>query len=374
MTNAGSGRTQTDKARSKQMSRPVNADQSGWRTGRQANNRSTQQRQGGPRRSDPRSGRARPPGGRPPGPTASRPSSGPSRRSPSALLTWGTAAIVLVIVVVLVVVKVTGTGTLSPGPGVSPASPTVVAEVSHIPSSVFNSVGVNAQVSPINPPITVGGQKPLTFTAADGKSLPGVFFYGAEYCPFCAAARWSIVVALSRFGTFHMLETALSSTSDSFPNTSTFTFAKATYSSPFIVFKPDEYLSNQPNAAGTSYKVLMKPTKLERSLVDMYDTNTYFPGLPADQNGFPFIDFGNKLLQSTVYDPSILQGLSWNQIARGLTNPTNPITQVIVAGANYLSASICDMDGQAPDAVCTSKGVTAAARVLKRGVSSQGAR
>jgi hypothetical protein len=362
MTNAGSGRTQTDKARSKQMSRPVSADQGGRRTGRPADDRSAQRRPGGPRRRDPRSG-----GVRPPGPNASRPTSGVSRRSPSALLTWGTAAIVLVIVVVLVVVKVTGTGTLSPGSGVSPASPAVVAEVSHVPGSVFNAVGVNAPVSPINPPITIPAQKPLTLTAADGKSLPGVFFYGAEYCPFCAAARWSIVVALSRFGTFHKLEATASSASDSYPNTPTFSFAKATYSSPYIVFKPDEYLSNQPNAAGTGYKVLMKPTKLERSLIDRYDTSTYFPGLPADQNGFPFLDFGNKLLQSTVYDPSILQGLSRNQIARGLSNPKNPITQVIVAGANYLSASVCDMDGQAPAGVCTSKGVTAAARALKLG-------
>ena len=34
---------------------------------------------------------------------------------------------------------------------------------------------------------------------ADGK--PKVLYVGAEYCPFCAAERWPMVVALSRFGT-----------------------------------------------------------------------------------------------------------------------------------------------------------------------------
>ena len=35
---------------------------------------------------------------------------------------------------------------------------------------------------------------------ADGK--PEVLYVGAEYCPFCAAERWPVVVALSRFGTW----------------------------------------------------------------------------------------------------------------------------------------------------------------------------
>ena len=42
---------------------------------------------------------------------------------------------------------------------------------------------------------------PLT---SDGKPL--VVYIGAEYCPFCAAERWPMVVALSRFGTFSGLQ------------------------------------------------------------------------------------------------------------------------------------------------------------------------
>ena len=41
--------------------------------------------------------------------------------------------------------------------------------------------------------------------------------------------------------------------------------------------------------------------------------------------------------------------------------------KAIVAGANYLSASVCHIDGQHPASVCASKGVTAATKALKLG-------
>ena len=40
---------------------------------------------------------------------------------------------------------------------------------------------------------------------------------GAEYCPYCAAERWSMIVALGRFGTFSGLQTMRSSSTDSRP-------------------------------------------------------------------------------------------------------------------------------------------------------------
>jgi len=283
-------------------------------------------------------------------------------------LTWGTAALVLVIVVILVVVKIVGGGnSLTTGPGAfSPTSPAVVAEVTGIPAAVFNAVGTNSAITAINPPITVTGQKPLTFPGPNGTSLPGVYFYGAEYCPYCAAARWSIIAALSRFGTFHKLGNMESASGDVYPNTPTFTFSKAKYTSPYIVFMPEEYFSNQVAPSGTSYTVLMKPTKAEAKLVDTYDTAKYFPQtLSQGESGFPFTDFGNKILSDVLFTPSVLGGLSRDEIASGLADAKNPITDVIVSSANYLSASVCNIDGQQPASVCTSKGVTAAAKAMK---------
>ena len=65
------------------------------------------------------------------------------------------------------------------------------------------------------------------------------------------------------------------------------------------------------------------------------------------------------------YSPTILGGLSRDDIASGLKDSKNPITQAIVAGSNYLSASVCHIDGQMPASVCTSKGVAAATKALK---------
>ena len=45
-------------------------------------------------------------------------------------------------------------------------------------------------------PTTITGA-PLT---SGGK--PEMLYIGAEYCPYCAAERWAMIVALSRFGTF----------------------------------------------------------------------------------------------------------------------------------------------------------------------------
>src|SRR5262250_635737 len=60
---------------------------------------------------------------------------------------------------------------------------------------------------------------PLT---ANGK--PEMLYMGAEYCPYCAAERWAMIQALSRFGTFSGLSTVHSSTTDTPTNISTFTF------------------------------------------------------------------------------------------------------------------------------------------------------
>ena len=361
---SGSGRTQTDKDRSKQMSRSVAKNPPGKTGGRPG------QGSGGPRRNAPRAGSGGPPnrgsgGGKRTG--GARPSpSRPSRRSPTALLTWGTAALVVVIVIVLVVVKISGGGThATSGPPWVQTPATIAAQVTGVPASVYDAVGINSPVTEVNPPISITGQKPLTFTSANGTSLPGVYFYGAEYCPYCAAGRWAIITALSRFGTFHNLGDMQSSSTDVYANTQTFTFSKATYTSPYFVFKPDEYLSNQVDAAG-NWTVLQKPTPAELALVEKYDSSTYFPDtLSEGESGFPFIDFGNKILEDFIFSPAILASLSRSEIASGLTDPKNPITQAIIASANYLSASVCSIDGQQPASVCTSSGVTAAAKAMK---------
>ena len=285
-------------------------------------------------------------------------------RSTSTMLTWGAIGLVVVIVAVLIIVKITGNGTSSKsGQGAQPAPASIVQAVTHIPQSVYDTVGVNSSATPVTPPTKLSGQPQLVLTSSNGSKLPGVFYFGAEYCPYCAAERWPMTAALSRFGSFSGLEITTSSATDVYPNTPTFSFAKASLSNPLFIFKAVERYSNIPDGSG-SYTILQTPTQAEAALVNKYDSPTYIPG--GSSGSIPFIDVANQFVgQGASYSPAILSGLTRAQIASGLSDATNPATQAIVATANYWTAAICNVTGGKPGNVCSSKGVMAAAKALK---------
>ena len=79
-----------------------------------------------------------------------------------------------------------------------------------------------------------------------------MLYEGAEYCPFCAAERWAMVMALSKFGTFWGLKLTNSSVSDFAPDTATFSFYGSTYTSKYLAFKPVELATNEPAASSTA--------------------------------------------------------------------------------------------------------------------------
>ncbi len=283
----------------------------------------------------------------------------PARRPATSLLTWGTVALVLVIVVVLVVIKLTGTPTAptssAPPPPV-PASPTIVHAITSIPASVYDAIGITSPDAAVTPPTLLHGQALLSRA---GK--PEVLFVGNEFCPYCAAERWALVAALSRFGTFSVLDQIQSGSNEAFPSTPTFTFSGAHYASKYIAVDLVEHYSDEKNGAGTAYAILQHLTSQERSLMAKYDRTT--PGAP--RGVVPFVDVANQaVVAGGSFSPSIFQQLSVADIANGLTDPKDPATQAIVASANYLSAVICRADGQQPSHVCASHGVAAAARGL----------
>jgi Domain of unknown function (DUF929) len=298
------------------------------------------------------------PGGRPAAPTPRS-----SRLSPT-LMAWSAVGLVIVVVVVLVVVRLSGS-TANPAnatfTSVTPAPAAVVHDVTNIPASVYNKVGVNSTGTPVSPPTVLKGQPPLTL---NGKS-PSMLYYGAEYCPYCAAERWAMTAALSRFGTWSGLKITASSHTDVFPETHTFSYYGATYTSPYINFSAIEQFSTVPTASG--FATLQNPTTEEKAVLTKYSSSTYL-GAGASSSGgisFPFVDVNNvALFSGASYSPGILVG-NWSQIASGLNDPTNPATQAIVASANYFSASICASTKGQPGSVCKSPGVMAATKALK---------
>ena len=183
---------------------------------------------------------------------------------------------------------------------------------------------------------------------------PELLYVGANFCPFCAAERWPMIIALSRFGTFSGLSTTRSSITDEYPGTPTFTFYGSSYHSNYLSFAPVEETTNyrQGNSASPDvpYVTLQTPTAAEQALLDKYD-----PG--ADGNSIPFIDIGNNYVEISnpePYGPQDLSGKTWSQIAAALRDPATAIAQGADASANYLTAGICTLTGNQPATACTS--------------------
>jgi thiol-disulfide isomerase/thioredoxin len=267
------------------------------------------------------------------------------------LMASGAVVVVLAIVLTFVIVKLNHKSTppaqasqgLSNGPTGS-ALAAVVGKVTSVPASALDAVG-NGSGSVTAKPTTISGS---TLTE-NGK--PEMFFMGAEYCPYCAAERWAMIVALSRFGTFKGLATVHSAVENGAgdaepdPDTPSFTFLHATYSSPYLSFTPVEIETNIPDSSTGEYTTLQTPTKAEQAIVDKYDGST---------GPIPFIDFGNHYMISGVsYNPGVLDGLSWSTIATDLSNPSSPVAQAVDGTANYITAAICKITGNQPASACT---------------------
>lgn len=283
---------------------------------------------------------------------------------PAGLFTWITVGIVVAVVGVLVIMKVaSGNGTQN-DTGWTAAEASVVHDLTSVPQSVFDAVGVTSPVIEVSKPQIHLAEPQLQFTAGSG--LPGVLYYGAEYCPYCAAQRWPAIVALARFGEWADLGNSSSSAQDYYPNTPTFTFYKATFKSAFIEVQTVEEAKNTLNSAGTAYEPLQKPTKQQSAIVAKYDTPAYFPQMTAAQAGsIPFLTIGNRIMWAgSSISPSVFKDQQRADIAAALKNPSNPLTQAIITSANYITASICSQTGQAPAAVCNSSGVKAAKSAL----------
>ncbi|NNN22753.1 MAG: DUF929 family protein [Acidimicrobiales bacterium] len=252
--------------------------------------------------------------------------------------------VVVAAVVILIIISISSSS--PPNSADQPASAQLVNAVTQVPSSIYDQVGTGSgQV--IGAPTTISGSS-LTL---NGK--PEFLYMGAEYCPFCGADRWAIVAALSRFGTFSGLQIGASSATDTYPSTPTFGFYKASYTSKYLSFVSVEMQD-------VNHNPLQNPTSQESSIMNKYDP----------KGSIPFLDVANKWMDSTIYSPQVLQGLTHDTIAATLSTPTNPTAQAILGGANYLSATICAVDGQQPVSVCSSSGVKAAETSLGHGATT----
>jgi hypothetical protein len=267
-----------------------------------------------------------------------------------ALWTGSAVVVVIAIVVAFVAIKLSSNNSPSTSSGgvtgtVLPAS--VQNDINTVPASTLDKIGIGSILSYNPSPLETISNTPLT---ANGK--PEMLFIGAEFCPYCAAERWAIAVALSRFGKFTTPYRGIhSSSTDTDPNTPTLTFYKSSYTSPYLTFTPVE---NENESRGA----LQNTTSAQQALWEKYDSS-------SQGVSYPFIDFGNKyILKDPTYDPGVLAGMTWAQVAAALHNPSSTVAQNALGAANLMTAAICKMTGGKPSNVCTSSGVVAASAHL----------
>ncbi|WP_343978421.1 DUF929 family protein [Kribbella koreensis] len=263
------------------------------------------------------------------------------------------SAVVVVIVVIggLVAVRLAGGGKKDEAAGPSgTADSSLVSTLANIPPATFAAVGsdaVNASPAAITAP-------PLT---ANGK--PKVLYIGAEFCPYCAAERWPVTVALSRFGTFSNLGTTHSASADVFPNTATLSFHGSTYTSQYLSFTGVETTTNEQ--VNGQYAPLDTPTAEDQKTFATFNQPPYV----KSGGSIPFVDLGGKFVGSgATYSPEILAGKTQTEIADALKDANSPIAKAIDGSANVYTAAICALTDNQPAAVCSTDAVKAAAGKL----------
>jgi hypothetical protein len=217
-----------------------------------------------------------------------------------------------------------------------------------------------------NPLKAVNGSPPI-LKGPTGK--PEFLYMGAEYCPFCAAERWAVVVALSRFGTFSKLYQTTYSSTDVYPNTPTFTFytghyGGSFYTSSYIDFVPVETADQQGNP-------LQTPTTEQQNLIKTYDAAPYTSQSQA--GSIPFVDIGNRyVLIGASYSAQDLTNLQWQDIASDLGDSNSAVSKDILGTANYLTAGICMMTQQQPGSVCSTPAIQSIEQSLGKAVGAGG--
>jgi thiol-disulfide isomerase/thioredoxin len=256
-------------------------------------------------------------------------------------LAVGSVVVVIALAVAFFVYRLTSPPASGSVTGTAlPAS--VMRNVTTVPASELDAVGTGSVPSFDAQPVRATTGPALT---ANGK--PEMLYIGAEFCPYCAAMRWAMAVALSRFGAFAPpLRGIHSSSTDTDPNTPTLTFYKARYSSKYLTFTPveNETIAETP---------LQSTTPAEQATWARYEPD-------PSTRGYPFIDFGNRyLIENPIYSPAVLAGKSWAQVAAALHDPSSPIARGALGAANYVTAAICKITGGMPSGVCDSSTITA---------------
>jgi hypothetical protein len=268
----------------------------------------------------------------------------PVNKTPWYLQPWSLLVAVGAVAVIVIIVIVAGQKTPKKGAilfNPIPATPKILNAVEKTAAATITSVGAGGLSNP--------------WTALQGHTLatqggkPVIDYDGAEYCPYCAADRWALINALSRFGTFSGLQLMKAQSNDSAgPSTNTFTFRTAEYKSSYLVFLHTEETNDVGDPLQTATGLAASMNQLNSS------------------GGIPFVNAGNRASSSTTEQPKVLhadsanpdsRALTWQQIATKLKSPGDSIQTGIVGGGNWITAGICKLTDNKPAAACSNTAI-----------------
>jgi hypothetical protein len=226
-------------------------------------------------------------------------------------------------------------GGSSPSGVGDPVPPEVLQAMTNPDPTIFAKVGTGGLPDPLIP---TGAP---VHTGPNGK--PQIFYYGADYCPYCAAERWSLIMAMSRFGEYNDLRLMRSGDApEIYPQTNTFTFAHSTYTSQYVEWASVE-------TADRTGQPLQTPRPQQQQIISTFDAPPY----TQTAGSIPFLSYANPYITvGAGYDTGSIHALSWQQIASKLSDPNDPVTKNTVGNANYMTAAICQSTNNQPASVC----------------------
>jgi thiol-disulfide isomerase/thioredoxin len=269
----------------------------------------------------------------------------PPSEAPRIIAFSSLLVLVVAVVVILLVYLTRGSSSTGPGAGKTPVfmslPASALSQLAAVPDSVLNAVP-DSEFAQINPPRKISGSQ----LREAGK--PEILYIGAEWCPYCAAERWPLALALAKFGTLSNVKQGYSAGApEVYPHTPTLSFDGTTYTSQYVSFVPVE---NQ----NIDRKVIHQVSTEQMQLWNRYDN-----GQPA----FPFIDIANRFKVDTQYNPQVLSGYTPTQVISSLQSPGSTLARTIAAAADEIIAAICETTAsKAP--VCSLDGVKRASAHL----------
>jgi hypothetical protein len=206
---------------------------------------------------------------------------------------------------------------------------------------------INAQAELASGEVTSPEKLPAAAPRLSSRGRPEIMFICAEYWSKCAAERWALVMALSKFGTFTALKGTTSSATGASPKTPT--FYGAAYSSRYLTLVTDE-LETNTDVGGGEYPLLQPPTPQEVTIMKAWDRAPY----TTTALSLPFTYIGGKFLLTTAqYDASAISRMSFQAAASIMSSATDPVSRHAEAAAGYLLADFCAVTRDQPARVCS---------------------